>query len=42
MGLGAAKTVSLAQARDLASGVRALLAKGFDPISERAARRSIP
>jgi integrase len=38
MGLGAAKTVSLAQARDLAGEVRAFLAKGLDPIAERAAR----
>jgi integrase len=37
MGLGAAKTVSLAQARDLAGDVRAVLAKGLDPISERVA-----
>jgi hypothetical protein len=35
MGLGAAKTISLAQARELAGNARAVLAKGLDPISER-------
>jgi integrase len=37
MGLGAAKTISLAQARDLAGNARSVLAKGLDPISEREA-----
>ena len=41
MGLGAAKTVSLAQARDLAGNVRAALAKGLDPISERKATNGV-
>ena len=35
MGLGSAKTISLAQARELAGNARAILSKGIDPISER-------
>ena len=37
MGLGSAKTISLAQAREFAGNARTALAKGLDPISEREA-----
>jgi integrase len=39
MGLGSAKSVKLAQARDLASGAREALARGLDPIEARDAAK---
>jgi integrase len=42
MGLGSARAITLADARDMASGARAALRNGRDPLADREAARAIP
>jgi integrase len=42
MGLGSARTVTLARARELAARARTVLAEGGDPLDQRTARTAVP